>query len=191
MGIVQRRINGRALYEAMKVNGVEHIRGEWFTFDADGKPVAGCAMGLMAINLKVKVNDSINAGANLYEQLRHLPVAEDNRWYEAPDEGATYGFFTDGTPVPYPNVADSIINWNDRDRYVYKTIVDSWDNSQRQVEVREYVLSTWEEVHQMVHDVLEPYFATEFVVDEWEWDANDFNNFGYVPTEPPEYAYEY
>ena len=158
MGIVQHTVNGRALYEAMKEgNGVEHIRGEWFLLDDNGKPTAGCALGLMAINLGVKGRESVNTEANLYSQLVKLPVVpEDSKWSYDPYD-STYQL---------DSVASAIITWNDANKHVYNPL-----NNREELE---YILPTFEEVHQMVHDVLEPYFDTQFVVDVWEFDLPNF-----------------
>jgi len=157
MGIVQRTINGRALFEAMKIGeGVEHLRGEWFHLDSNNKPTGGCAMGLMAINLGVQGTNSVNPGANLEEQLRKLYLPQGSKW-NIPE-------YSDRS-----SVAAAIIYWNDTTRD------DGGDGGWGDLEYTvEYVL-TFEEVHQMVHDVLEPYFATEFVVDVWEFDRPNFS----------------
>lgn len=158
MGVVQHTVNGRALYEAMKEgNGVEHIRGEWFLFDSNGKPTSGCALGLMAINLGVRGRESLNSEANLYSQLSKLPVLPENSKWAIDPNDSTYEL---------DSVASAIITWNDASRMKYDYTTDK--------EINEYLLKTFEEVHQMVHDVLEPYFDTQFVVDVWEFDLPNF-----------------
>lgn len=142
MGIQQRTINGRALYEAARLNGVDHIRGDWITFDEEGKPTAGCAIGLMGIHLGVAPDNtrSTNYGANIFGQLNRYEVPEGSKWFDD-TEARTVG--------------QAIVYWNDRIRYA--------DNG----DMFDYWLPTWEEVHEMIHDLLEPLFTTEFTVDEW------------------------
>lgn len=146
MGIQQREINGRALYEAMRTNGVDHIRGEYFTFDSNGKPVAGCALGLMAIHLNIAASESKNAEANLLTQLNNYRVSETSKWYN------------ESTPL----VGDTIIHWNDKSHL--ENVPNEWGGRNSTLV---YDLETFKEVHEMVHDVLEPLFDTTFRVDEW------------------------
>jgi len=137
MGVMQVEVNGRAIYEALVKNGMEHIRENYFNIDfTSNKPYGACAIGMMAYNLGVAadLNYEKNEGFNLTERLDSWAVPEGSKWFFRGING----------------VGSTIINWNDK-----------WDGLNGR-----YSLS-WEQVVQMAHDVLEPYFNETIIVDTW------------------------
>jgi hypothetical protein len=112
MGVVQIKFNGKAVFEAIEQNGVNHLRGDWYgTFGADGKPDQACVLGIAAMHLGVAGFGELskNEGANLLEQLNQFEVPEDSKWR---NESSPLG--------------NTIIHWNDLRGYGTKEYALTW-----------------------------------------------------------------
>ena len=150
----------KEVFEAIKKNGFEHLRDEWTSYGYNGKPVGACVLGQGALNLNVppsndndvhdspfiedllsnatdydeqekiaNVYDELETKYNVVTQLDRFQVKETSKWYQ----------------VGRSTCGHAIVHWNDA--------VDYEDND------RHYVLETYEEVVDMVFDVLKPHMA--------------------------------
>lgn len=136
------------VYNALKQNGFDHLRGTWLT---DG---GGCVLGQAAMNLNVAASADVSDVSEespdwveyqgawrqyaLDEQLNSVgSLSKGDTWY--PDEEYTQ-------PL---GIGDTIIYWNDK--YVYK-------NGDIGTGVREYVLPTYDDVANMAYGILKPFF---------------------------------
>jgi hypothetical protein len=170
MGVVQIKFNGKAVFEAIEQNGVEHLRGDWYgTFGEDGKPDQACVLGIAAFNLGIAGHAQLgkNESANLVEQLNTLAVPTTNRWY--------YG----ATPL-----GDTIIHWNDlaSRNHLEDTTNNGWALS-------------WEQVVEMARDLLTPYFDHVFTADKYVFESESqyLIDIGNLPDPDPDdedYDYE-
>jgi hypothetical protein len=166
MGVVQIKFNGRAVFEAIEQNGVEHLRGDWYgTFGEDGKPDQACVLGIAAFNLGIAGHAQLgkNEGANLLEQLNTLEVPGTSRWYS----DAALG--------------DTLIYWNDMASrsHVEYTANNGWALS-------------WNEVVEMARDLLTPYFDHVFTADKYVFESESqyLIDIGNTP-DPDDEDYEY
>lgn len=131
----------RQVFNALKKNGFEHLRGSWFMFkDEDGEQfedmhdatkrtvvIGGCILGQGAINLGSD-SDTLIVQLNQFKN-------KSARW------------MTLDRPV-----ADSIIYWND------KIGVDGL-----------WALPAYEDVVNMAHDILLPYFKEKITLKTYGW----------------------
>lgn len=89
----------KEIFEALKKNGLEHIRRGWEIFGIDGlKPIGACALGQAGFNLGVVAKPNpytANRMYSLYEQLRTIKIPSNY--------STQYGY----------NCADVIVNMND------------------------------------------------------------------------------
>jgi hypothetical protein len=126
----------REIFEALKKNGFDHLRGEWVSTNSRGKAVGACAIGQAALNLGVQASpDEDTSLGNLYDELQTLEVDPSSRWY--------VGDFAGGT----------IVHWNDL------RVTDGFGNPQYTAQKHpKYVLRYWYQVVEMAREVLEPHF---------------------------------
>lgn len=137
-----KQVTVKEIYEAIEMNGFDHLRGHWMDIDAEGKVQGGCVLAQGAINLGVMASFNetqysshpLIQGHSLAEQLDTLTVPEDSKWI--PREGLGME----------NKVGSTIIYWNDHLEYDEKTFENK------------YTLPTYEDVTKMAHDLLEPYF---------------------------------
>lgn len=135
------------IFEALKQNGLEHIRQDWISVK-DGKVVGACALGQAAYNLNVPAYEEqvdifgayINANGNIYDALNDFGLGKGSPWF---DEDFMAEDFS---------VADTIIFWNDR-----KSSAGT------------YTLKTYAEVVNMAREVLEPYFKETVELPHYEY----------------------
>jgi hypothetical protein len=139
--------------DAIAADGLDHLRGQWINA-YDGKIHGGCVLAQGAFNLSVvptedrgtlpqevmkssglKTNFGYHATKpiqnSLIKQLNRFKVRADSKWLS-----------TDVSDKP--KCGDTIVYWNDKKSYNLRGEV-------------EYNLPTYEEVAQMVKDVLEPH----------------------------------
>ena len=166
MGVIQRRITGESVYRAIEADGVPLIRQNWFDIDpATGLPVAACLLGTAAMNLHVAAHNDYakNYGEGLLDQLNKFRVPEDSPW----------------VGKSRVVVGDAIIEWFDsddrskpQDSEVYNNYKNTETHSRNGYP---WLLQTHEEIMNMVHDLLQPLWNEEFVVDSYEFVAPNFN----------------
>ena len=133
----------REVYEALKQDGFEHLRGEWTSTDMDGVINGGCVLGQTAVNLGVldcviRSTDETDPHS-LMGQLNQLEVAQDSPWF-----------------VEYP-MGMTITSWNDKEKY------------DEEGESTGYYLETYQEVTAMAYAVLEPHFDKIVTLKAKEW----------------------
>lgn len=137
--------------DAIEKDGLEHLRGKWFVYTFDNKLTGACVLGQGAANLGVitesddleaigwdtdlnlplyddfDVRSFGNKAPILAEQLNRFKISEENKWYTGGNLGAA---------------GNTIIEWNDKHIGYHS---------------REYVLPTYEDVVEMVKEVLAGY----------------------------------
>lgn len=168
--------------DAIKVDGLEHLRGQWIDAYA-GKLYGGCVLGQGAINLGVLPDINVlpaglyskQSGNGLVYQLNQFRNVSP-KWSTHPPNGPmivvdadfpdekepAFYYGAEGNtinPETLRSCGDAIITWNDLEKIPYDG--DS-----------EYALATYEEVAQMAADILAPYAnekITLTVIDYSEW----------------------
>lgn len=90
-------ITVRDAYIALKENGFEHIRDEWFREDIEGVITGGCVIAQTALNLGV----SAQGDNSLQEALNNFSVLITSKYYVN----------------SFSRLGDTIITWNDKTRY--------------------------------------------------------------------------
>lgn len=130
----------REIFEAIKKNGLLHLRGEWYGTNDKGKVNGACVLGQAAFNLNVPANDNYSPEGNLESELNNFPLDQNSKW-------ATYN----GSRIY--KVGDAIITWNDAYSFEKdgRVAQDSKGRSK-------YALRTYDQVVKMAHEILEPYF---------------------------------
>lgn len=182
------------VYEALKEeNGhVDLIREEWFSYgrserDDSGLIVGACILGQGSINMGIASDGSNattripiikNTYTDLLHQLNRFAVPETSKWYDGNSKG----------------VGETIIRWNDKraDTCTYKEHgrfndlthsqmdwdalfnsenEDDWAYAEDQQELCEfgYALPTYNDVLEMAHDLLEPYFNQTVFLAAYDW----------------------
>lgn len=147
----------KEVFESIKENGFEHLRGSWYDTGIDGKIKGGCVIMQGGLNLNIIASGEdvirIAPSANyrltdmlgqhsLQQQLNTIPAPRDGKWYNL-ETGA----------------GSTIIHWNDLIKY---------DEEENKIG---FVLETYEEVVDMARDVLEPYFDRELTILAYEYDS--------------------
>jgi hypothetical protein len=123
------------VFEALKQNGFEHLRENWFSRET-GKQGA-CVLGQAAINLN-SVDPLLLRGDEEVEEDKNFISNQLDRWAY---RGRKWRW---NTPQRL-GLAQVIIHWNDeRD---YSRVGDN-----------PFALKTYEDVVQMAYDVLRPHF---------------------------------
>lgn len=170
-------------FDAIKENGFEHMRGDWYHrayLDSSGKPslTGGCVLMQGALNLSVapnngsewiRVEDSVASlelqeqgidvwtlrdNYNLLTQLNQFEVDSTNKWY---------------TRLAMAVCGDTIIHWNDKMDYVDTNKIDDYGNPKY---IAESYLKTYADVIEMVREILAPHMDKEIqlaVVDYSVW----------------------
>jgi hypothetical protein len=161
VGVRQITFNGKAVFDAIEKNGIEHVRSNWYgELDDKGQPLAGCVLGIGAFNLGIAANPdySKNSGHNLEDQLNRFNIPTDSKWY---------------TPaIGSRNLGQAIIYWNDL----------RGDNTADGYEL------TWPQVVEMARDLLTPYFNEVFTADQYVFEMpGEGSNYGYAPDYEPDY----
>jgi hypothetical protein len=138
----------REVYEAAKKNGFELARDDWFSISYGGYKAA-CILGQASINLGVVpyAGEEYNAVIDI-KTLSHTLIGELNK-FRIPLESKWY------MPDETRGVGTLITLWNDKGEYN--------ENNGYQ-----YDLPTYDDVAQMVYEVLEPFFDEEITLNEWE-----------------------
>lgn len=176
----------REIVEAVRENGLEHLRGEWF-HSYDGKITGGCVLGQAAYNLSVVANEGQFQSStekmgglfeilNLYENKseKYKLTQEDiERLYE---EGWNVDewdpTFTCGSVITSFN---DLVSINARKVPNPKYNPDVPENWQPEfIEVFDYYLPTYEAVVEMVEDVLAPYLDENVMLPVKDYSWNPF-----------------
>lgn len=140
------------VFENLKKNGFEHLRGEWFSGNK-----AACVLGQAALNLKVLANDEdsdvvvdllfSDSEEDIYEEVEYRALSYSllnqlNRWRYRNKKWLAENDFV------APGLGDVIIHWNDK----YKVVFEGG------IYVRKYALPTYQDVVDMAYEVLKPHF---------------------------------
>ena len=153
----------KEVFEALKKNGFEHLRENWFAWDTEGKLISACALGQAAINLSTVVSwhdhyDRFERNNFTSSDFKHTLVSQLNKFIVKGGKrnkwvNPTKKFLkTLGTEYCPPDLGtdlgDLIIGWND---------AKAKDN---------FLLQTYEEVTNMAYELMEPFFdkTVELVV---------------------------
>jgi hypothetical protein len=155
MGVIQRKITGESVYQAILANGVPLIRGRWFDTDVSGKPVGACLIGMAALNLHVAANSDFatNTGDSLVDQLDRFALPETNKWYDDNSDnliGSAMVNYYDAYATD-PNTGRVAL---EDDGYTYKWKVPD------------------DEIPQFLREILEPVWNETFTVDSYEFEFN-------------------
>jgi hypothetical protein len=148
----------RELFEAIQVNGLEQIRGNWLNTDSKGNIVAGCLLTQGAFNLKVvPTTEVVNSDAivdddfyweeddrTVFKQLNRLPVNPESPYSKYPSYDRLGHPFREDI-LTHWGTGDAIISWYDA---IDPTLT-------------KYLLPTYEDALNMARSLLEPYFDKE------------------------------
>lgn len=145
----------KEIYEALAKNGLQHLRGTWYSTNSDDKTIGGCVLGQAAFNLGVPANTDFS-GDNLVNFLNTLEVDPTSKWATV-NNGITKENVGN-------KVGNAIITWNDAIRYTKAGVpeVDSRGNTK-------YVLRTYPRVVEMAHDLLAPHFEKTVKLPHYEY----------------------
>ncbi len=149
------------VYNALKKDGFEHLRGQWTSTDMDGAIVGACVLGQTAINLGVHANSEFNGAFNLVYQLNTFPVDKSNPWAIAYDIDLPRG------------AGDTIIHWNDMEDDAY---YDEYGDYDPEEEGPIWYLKTYAEVAKMAYEVLSPHFKETIKLAKREWKLPEVSN---------------
>jgi hypothetical protein len=131
----------REIFEAIKKNGFEHLREQWYSFNNDGKAIGGCVLGQAALNLNVPA-DSDTSGdltSNLWAQLNQFDTPE--KWIDS--------MYPMNTRV----AGKAIVYWND-----HRVIDPETGANVTDADGYVWTLPTYNDVVEMAREVLEPHF---------------------------------
>lgn len=148
----------KEIYDAIKQNGYDHIRGQWLVYDWDRKSIAGCVLGQAAINLNlIDISDKQIFNYDLQfdevsEALNRFVVPSDSEWY----------VFADAD-----RCGNAITFWNDK-REEDVTGQAVYHHSQPV-----YALKTYDDVAAMAYDILSPYFDETVKVPIYRWEVEE------------------
>lgn len=161
--VVEKQFTVREIVEAIKHNGFDHLRGRWVQTFGD-KIAGGCVLAQGAFNLGVlpwfgtDVNNLLGISDTRPEStiLGALNAFSNvsEKWLRTHVEG-----FRNFSRSDLESCGTAIVCWNDLATYANFL-------------PREYYLSTYDEVSEMVEDILAPYLdetVTLRVVDYGEW----------------------
>jgi hypothetical protein len=145
----------RDIYEALAKNGLQHLRGSWYSTNAKGETVGACVLGQAAFNLNAPATSDENSGENLIEFLNSLPIDSDNKW------GTMFDGFNTHT---FDNVGEAIIAWNDSYRMKSDGTVDRNEKGNPK-----WLLRTYPRVVEMAYGLLEPHFDKTVELPHYEY----------------------
>lgn len=158
------------VYKALKKNGFEHLRGQWFDLAGDKK--GACVLGQAAMNLGVYAalegasystqywyNEAIEIGH--YQELRNF--AHDHSLAEALNEFQLEN--------PATNPWTPICDWG-MDEYRIGSVIIYWNDLVERDPDGNFVgyeLKTYAEVAEMAYDVLKPFFGQKITVATFDY----------------------
>lgn len=137
------KVTVEEIYEALKKNGFEHLRGVWYKGNGGDLIAGGCVLQQGAMNLGVATIDS---DASLYSVLNRFIVSTASKWSEHPATKFKLSEMDRGA-------GSVIVRWND----AYNEKDKSW------------VLPTYEDVIAMAYEVLRPFFKKTVKLETHEW----------------------
>lgn len=142
----------REIFEAIKQNGFEHLREQWFSYNPENKAIGGCVLGQAGLNLGIPVSpegEEENAD-NLWAKLNNFNTPE--KWIDKLNPEFT------------KKAGEAIVFWNDH--HEYDEHGDAAEN-----DAGEYVwtLPTYKEVVEMAREILEPYFNETIELPHFEY----------------------
>lgn len=139
----------KEVFEAIAKNGFTHLRKDWTAEDMQGIIYGGCVLQQGGMNLGVAVTretDAAETDSTLVRQLDQFPCISP-KWQTSGGGGS---------------VADTIIQWNDK---------GMWSEDDEKFI---YELPTYQDVVNMAHDVLEPYFDKVIRLENRAWNINKY-----------------
>ena len=183
------------VYEALKEEHghVELIREEWFSYGNSergdsGVVVGACILGQGSINMGIANDSTIGINiplvksefASLYNQLNRFKVPVNSKWYMG--DGSTVGetivkwndkrseSCTFKRHGPERNLTHNEIDWDALNQSINK---DDWAYLDDQAEFCEfgYELPTYDDVLDMAHDLLQPYFHETVFLTAYDWET--------------------
>lgn len=153
----------KQMFEALKQNGFEHLRGEWIS--GEGQVVGACVLGQALSNLNAVSQEDlqrsgmgadIKVADSLVDQLNRFEISPDSKWagqnWVENEEYAEEGYWL-YSPESL-SLGEVIIYWNDQ-------AIDYYN--------QKYFLQTYEEVVDMAYDVLSPYFDETIELPHYEY----------------------
>lgn len=154
------------VYEAIKKNGLNHLRQSWIMVDKNSKPIGACVLGQAAINLNVVPSENEDAYDFKLRKLFEKYRGEDHTSWENPARilnvfanlSGRYSLisqlnrFSVGKRNPRfhdesSKVGDTIVYWNDAIKL---------DDGGFGVY---YLVETYEELVEIAYDLLKPHFG--------------------------------
>lgn len=145
----------REIFEAIKQNGFEHLREQWFSYNPENKAIGGCVLGQAGLNLGIPVDPEFASGddtntTNLYSKLNSFDTPD--KWIDKNDPAST------------EKAGEAIVYWNDRHAF------DAGGGFARDDDDNYiWVLPTYKEVVEMAREILEPYFDETIELPHFEY----------------------
>lgn len=140
----------REIFEAIKQNGFEHLREQWFSYNPENKAIGGCVLGQAGLNLGIPVDpENEEKSDNLWAKLNSFDTPK--KWLDKENPEFTR------------KAGEAIVFWNDRH------VMDGDDYAENDNGEFIWVLPTYKEVVEMAREILEPHFEETIELPHFEY----------------------